>query len=32
MALFLTALGVSAEAVRMTLRQRPWDARLRWDQ
>lgn len=31
MALFLTALGVSAEAVRMTLRQRPWDARLRWD-
>jgi len=31
MALFLTALGVSAEAVQMTLRQRPWDARLRWD-
>jgi aspartate carbamoyltransferase catalytic subunit len=31
MSLFLTALGVSAEAVRMTLRQRPWDARLRWD-
>lgn len=31
MALFLTALGVSAEAVQMTLRQRPWDARLRWE-
>jgi hypothetical protein len=29
MAIFLTALGVSAEAVQMTLRQRPWDARLR---
>jgi aspartate carbamoyltransferase catalytic subunit len=29
MALFLTALGVSVEAVTMTLRQRPWDARLR---
>jgi len=32
MAIFLTALGVSEEAVRMTLRQRPWDARLRWEQ
>ncbi|MDR1265844.1 MAG: aspartate carbamoyltransferase [Propionibacteriaceae bacterium] len=29
MAIFLTALGVSAEAVRLTTKQRPWNASLR---
>jgi aspartate carbamoyltransferase catalytic subunit len=29
MAIFLTALGVSTEAVRLTSKQRPWKATLR---
>lgn len=32
MAIFLTALGCSADRVRTTLKQRPWDATLRWDE
>lgn len=30
MAIFLTALGCSADTVRATTKQRPWDATLRW--
>lgn len=30
MAIFLTALGCSPDAVRATTKQRPWDATLRW--
>lgn len=30
MALFLTALGCSPDAIRATTKQRPWDATLRW--
>ena len=32
MAIFLTALGCSADTVRATTKQRPWDARLRMDE
>lgn len=31
MAIFLTALGCSPDAVKATTKQRPWDASLRWD-
>jgi len=31
MAIFLTALGVDAEQVRLTVKQRPWKADLHWD-
>ncbi len=30
MAIFLTALGCSPDAVKATTKQRPWDATLRW--
>jgi len=31
MAIFLTTLGCSADAVKATIKQRPWDATLRWN-
>lgn len=31
MAIFLTALGCSADSVNATIKQRPWDATLRWN-